>query len=59
MVEVGERRIAQPAHLRAATLVLLPGADELWFVGDTKALLVEVENWVDQKGLGRQSADDM
>jgi pimeloyl-ACP methyl ester carboxylesterase len=31
------------AHLPRARLVFVPGADDLWFTGDTDALLTEVE----------------
>jgi pimeloyl-ACP methyl ester carboxylesterase/DNA-binding SARP family transcriptional activator len=33
-------------HLPDATLCLLPGADELWFVGDTAGLIAQVEGWI-------------
>jgi DNA-binding SARP family transcriptional activator len=32
-------------HLPDAHLVTLPGADEPWFVGDTTALLHEIDHW--------------
>jgi hypothetical protein len=35
------------AHLRSARVISLPGADELWFVGDLGELLDAIGRFVD------------
>ncbi|HEX2577555.1 MAG TPA: BTAD domain-containing putative transcriptional regulator [Aquihabitans sp.] len=49
-VDIGHARHLRD-HLPDAELVLLPGADELWFVGDTDGLLTEVEHWLERREL--------
>jgi DNA-binding SARP family transcriptional activator/pimeloyl-ACP methyl ester carboxylesterase len=44
-VDIGHARYLRD-KLPNAQLVLLPGADELWFVGDTAALTDEVDRWL-------------
>ena len=46
-VDIGHARNLRD-HLPDADLVLLPGADELWFVGDTEALAIEVDRWLER-----------
>jgi pimeloyl-ACP methyl ester carboxylesterase len=43
--DVGHARYLHD-HLPDARLVLLPGADELWFVGDTAALTDQIDRWL-------------
>jgi pimeloyl-ACP methyl ester carboxylesterase len=47
-VDIGHARYLRD-HLPAAELVLLPGADELWFVGDHDTLASEVDRWLDDR----------
>jgi hypothetical protein len=43
--DVGHARYLHD-RLPGSSLMLLPGADELWFVGDTDELAGEVDRWL-------------
>lgn len=49
-VDIGHARYLRD-HLPDADLVLLPGADELWFVGDIEALATAIEGWLDSRAV--------